>query len=302
MDALILSAGRASRFGAPKFLLPAGPGHTLLSRALERGLTTVTGKVAVVVGRQSAASRCAVEHYLQQLDGVAQARVSVVENPAYAQGLSTSLKAGLAHLASREGVMVLLADHPTPSQVQLAQLVEAFQRRPLGILALATSEGGEQRPPVLLSPVLLAEIQTLEGEQGAKAVLHKRAHRVQLVEWGPGPWYHDIDTWDDYVQVVARLGWQEAPHLTVLPSGPLPGALVPLLEAALNQTEVDWLAPGVLVLASWGEPRCQLLDPPHGKVQFLITGQASTSAQYLGLLRQATLWTLRQTAVSPTAR
>jgi molybdenum cofactor cytidylyltransferase len=300
MDALILSAGKASRFGAPKFLLPAGLGHTLLSRAVERALASVDGKVGVVVGRQAEPARCAVEQYLAQLDPTDRPRVEVIHNADYAQGLSTSLKAGLHQLASREGVMVLLADHPTPTLEQLRSLVTAFHRRPLGVLALATAEQGEQRPPVLLSPVLFGEIMTLSGEQGARAVLQRLAHRVQLVEWGSGPWYHDIDTWEDYRQVYQQQGWREESLLSPRAAGPLEDALNPLLEAALQQPQVTWLAPGILVMPSWGEVRCLPLRPAVGPVQCLITGQADMPAQYLHLLRQAALWALAQTMASPT--
>ena len=291
MDALVLSAGRASRFGAPKFLLPAGAGHTLLSRAIDRALASVDGQVAVVVGRQAAEARCAAQQHLALL-GPQAARVKVVENPDYSQGLSTSLKAGLSALASREGVMVLLADHPTPTPHRLEGLVRAFRQRPLGILALATSEQGEQRPPVLLSPVLFGAIQALHGEQGAKAVLQKLAHRVQLIEWGTGPWYHDIDTWHDYRQVYLDQGWQEPNLLVAQPPGPLEDSLASLLEAALQTTEVAWLAPGVLVMPSWGLVRCLPLQPIMGGVKYLVTGQANTPAEYLALLRQAALWAL----------
>lgn len=300
MDALILSAGKASRFGAPKFLLPAGLGHTLLTRAVERALASVDGKVGVVVGREAEAARCTVEQYLAQPGSANRQRVEVIHNPDYAQGLSTSLKAGLRQLASREGVLVLLADHPTPSLEQLRSLVSAFCQRPLGVLALATAEQGEQRPPVLLSPVLFGEIMNLSGEQGARAVLQRLAHRVQLIEWGSGPWYHDIDTWDDYQQVYQQQGWHETCSLRPSAAGPLEPGLRPLLEAALQQPQVAWLAPGVLVLPSWGEIRCLPLRPAEGLAHCLVTGQADTPAQYLHLLRQAALWALTQTMASPT--
>lgn len=287
MDSIILSAGQASRFGVAKFLLPAGPQHTLLSRAIERALLAVAGQVVVVLGRESNVARYEVERFRSTLGYQAQ-RVLVAENPLYALGLSTSLKTGLAALERSEGVLVLLADHPNPGQERIASLVDAYKARPIGIVAVAAAEKGEQRPPVILSPVLFPAIMALEGEEGAKTVLSRFPQRLQLQEWGSGEWFDDIDTWEDYRKLVTAMQWKEESPLRPT-QAQTSQELERLVLDALSHTPHPWIKPGTLLLAGNLPPAWLQLQSPLGEVKELVTGPAAPPAAYLQLLRTAAL-------------
>ena len=84
--AIILAAGRSTRMGGPNKLLAEIGGRPLVRIAVEEALASSAQPVIVVTGHQ----REKVEAALEGL------KVQRVHNPDFAEGLSTSLKAGLA--------------------------------------------------------------------------------------------------------------------------------------------------------------------------------------------------------------
>lgn len=220
MDALILSAGKASRFGLPKFLLPAGEGYTLLSRAISNAIAVVDGQVVVVIGRDARLARAEVEGWVWPDNS---ARIKIVENPEFEQGLSTSLKTGVAALAGSSAALVLLADQPAVSIEQLQQLVGQFDPQ---FLALSAAEKGEPKPPMILGHNLLNQVNSLSGDQGFKPLLKQNLERVHLREWGSGQWAVDVDTWKIYKALALELGWhlEKFEPLESLPSAEQLGA------------------------------------------------------------------------------
>ena len=88
--AIILAAGRSTRMGGPNKLLAEIGGRPLVRIAAEEALASRARPVIVVTGHQ----RDKVEAALAGLD------VQRVHNPDFAEGLSTSLKAGLAARAA----------------------------------------------------------------------------------------------------------------------------------------------------------------------------------------------------------
>ena len=81
---VVLGAGRSSRFGAPKQLLPFG-GTTLLGQVVENANASALDRVVAVLGRAS-------EELRNSLDF---GRAEVVENTAYGTGCASSLLAGI---------------------------------------------------------------------------------------------------------------------------------------------------------------------------------------------------------------
>src|SRR5262249_22248058 len=84
--AVVLAAGRSTRMGGPNKLLAEIRGRPLVRITVETALASRADPVIVVTGHE----RDRVEQALAGLD------VRLVHNPDYADGLSTSLKAGIA--------------------------------------------------------------------------------------------------------------------------------------------------------------------------------------------------------------
>ena len=164
--AIILAAGMASRYRAadPSLAtkLVAALGGTPLVRHVARAaLDSRARPVVVVTGHAQA-------EVGQALAGL---HLDMVHNPDFAQGLSTSLKAGLAALgAGIDGALVLLGDMPGISAPLLDRLIGAFEAT-RGVDAVVPVHAGRRGNPALLGRALFGAAGRLTGDEGARRLL-----------------------------------------------------------------------------------------------------------------------------------
>lgn len=184
VDVVILAAGRSSRMGGPNKLLATFDGVPLVRRSAETALASRARHVRVVVGHM----RAEIGAALAGLD------VSLIENPAYADGLSTSLKAGFAASveAGADGALVMLADQPQLGPADLDRLLAAFAPGGEGAI-VAASDGGRRRNPVLLATGFADEIAAIAGDVGAQSVIAAHPDALVTVEIGAAASV-DVDT------------------------------------------------------------------------------------------------------------
>ncbi len=183
VDIVLLAAGKSSRMGGPNKLLATFDGVPLIRRSAETAiLAQRRGAVRVVVGHMR-------DRIVDALDGL---EVEIIENAAFAEGLSTSLKAGFAAASSADGVLVMLADQPFLTAGDLDGLIESFASTGPGSIA-AAFDGGRRRNPVILSNAYKAEIMALVGDVGAQGVIAGHPDAVVEVEVGPAASL-DVDT------------------------------------------------------------------------------------------------------------
>lgn len=183
MAAIVLAAGLGSRFGETPKMLAELDGKPLVRRVAEAALASRADPVMVVLGRAAAAVRAA-------LDGL---EVAFVDNPDYAQGLSTSLKVGFAALpGDAAGAVVCLGDMPLLGADVLDALIAAFAETP-DAAAIVPVHAGRRGNPVLLARRLAPEIAGLEGDRGAGPLLKGRAD-VRELAWGDERVLVDVDT------------------------------------------------------------------------------------------------------------
>lgn len=311
VNVIVLSAGRASRFGVPKFLLPAGEGHVLLTRVLEAAFSVADGRILVVLGRASKVARYAVERWVEATAGAQGSRVHTVLNRKYRYGQSTSLKAGVRKLGKAKGALILLADMPAIEPPRLVQMREAVRARASQVLAVAASAQGRICPPVYLSAELFPEIRRLKGDQGARTILSvlqraippRRAiarrsrpltqlfteGQLEKLEWGDGPWCTDIDDWPTYRYLAYQMGWARELFAPIAHTRVSPVRVKAMVDVALESAEIPWLAPGLLLLPAKGETQWLNLTSPYRGVWGIVVGRSSTPATYLQLLRRAAL-------------
>lgn len=190
---IVLAAGLGSRFGATPKLLAELDGAPLVRRVAKAAAASRAGPVIVVLGRAGKAVRGAL----------AGLPVRLVENPDYAQGLATSLKAGFAALpVEAAGVIVCLGDMPLLGPDILDALVDAFEETPHAA-AIVPVHGGRRGNPVLLSRRLAPEIARLEGDRGAGPLLAARGD-VRELAWGDDRVLVDVDTPEALAALNAR--------------------------------------------------------------------------------------------------
>jgi molybdenum cofactor cytidylyltransferase len=182
---VVLAAGASRRLPGPKQLLRYH-GVTLVRRAAQIAVEAACGRVVVVLGVAAAQLR----FELVDLD------VRMVDNPHAAEGLSTSIRAGLAALceaAEPEAVLFMTCDQPLLTSPVLSTIVAAFAagRPPAVACEYAATVG----VPALFERALFGELRALEGDEGAKQILERHLPRVVRIPFEPGSL--DIDTPED---------------------------------------------------------------------------------------------------------
>lgn len=187
MTLVLLAAGASARLGRPKQLVE-WRGETLVHRAARTACEAGLGPVRVVTG----ASADAVAR------AVADLPVSPVHKPEAAEGLASSIRAGLEGLDS--DVLLLTCDQPLLTAEHLRALARV--RQVTGAPLVASGYDGIVGVPALFSAPLLPELRALRGDQGARSVL--RGHPVRAVPLAEGGL--DIDTEADLRELHARGG------------------------------------------------------------------------------------------------
>ncbi len=189
---ILLAAGASRRMGQAKQLLRFG-GATLLRHACQVALATAARPVIVVLGADHA--RCETE--------IADLPVERVLNPQWEQGMSGSLRAGLARLSdlapAAAGVVVMLADQPAVQPGDVAALLAAWDppHRPIA----AAAYNGILGVPAVIGRALFAELAALQGQEGARALLLRHAGKTVAVAMPSAA--QDVDTPDDYRRLSA---------------------------------------------------------------------------------------------------
>jgi molybdenum cofactor cytidylyltransferase len=183
VHAVLLAAGRSSRMGGPNKLMALFDGKPLVRRTAERVLASGVAGTVAVTGHQAGR----VDAALAGLD------LRVVHNADFAEGLSSSLKAGVAALPEdAAGALVVLGDMPGVSSADLDRLVAAF-RKAGGRAVVRATHRGKRGNPVLLPRTLFSEIAALHGDTGARHLVEAEGLDVVDVEIGAGASV-DVDT------------------------------------------------------------------------------------------------------------
>ncbi|AVO45389.1 NTP transferase domain-containing protein [Phreatobacter cathodiphilus] len=197
LAAVVLAAGRSTRMGGPNKLLAEIGGRPLVRHAVEAALGAGLAEVLVVTGHQEAAVRAAL----------ADLPVRFAHNPDFPEGLSTSLKAGIAALGEEiDGVVVLLGDMPAISSGLVGRLAAAFAPGE-GRHVVVPVAGGRRGNPVLWGRRFFAELMKVTGDQGGRAVLAGAPEAVAEVPAETDDVHLDLDT----PEALAAAGGRPAP-------------------------------------------------------------------------------------------
>lgn len=193
--ALVLAAGRSSRMGGPNKLLAEIGGRPLVRIAVEQALASHARPVIVVTGHQ----RERVEAALAGLP------VKLVHNPAFADGLGTSLKTGIAALpAETDGVIVCLGDMPQVDAALIDLLIGALDPEKGALIAVPTIDG-QRGNPVVWTRRFFPELMAVEGDIGARHLIGLYSEAVAEVPLTGTAALTDVDTPEALAAVKAEL-------------------------------------------------------------------------------------------------
>jgi molybdenum cofactor cytidylyltransferase len=159
-------------------------GKPMVAHALEAVTVSHAGPVVVVTGHDPDAVRAALAGH----------EITFVHNPNYADGLSTSLRTGLAALPDDiDGVLVCLGDMPRVGADTLNRLIAAYA--PLeGRAICVPTVNGKRGNPVLWDRRFIAEMRDLAGDVGAKHLIGAHSDQVCEVAMDGDGTLLDIDT------------------------------------------------------------------------------------------------------------
>lgn len=170
---VVLAAGASSRMGQAKQLLLLD-GQPLIVRTVEAALASSAWPVVVVLGAN--AERIAPL--------LARHPVLIAENPAWSEGMASSIRTGIALLQqfsrSLDGAVVALCDQPAFSADVVAQLIA--QQRVTGRSIVAARYNDRNAAPALFLREHFPALTALTGEEGARSLLNGSPDLVATVD------------------------------------------------------------------------------------------------------------------------
>src|SRR3984957_11235781 len=193
--AIVLGAGRSSRMGGPNKLLAEIGGKPLVRIVVDQVLASRARPVIVVTGHQ----RERVEAALKGLP------VKFVHNPHFADGLGTSLRAGVGALpAEVDGAIVCLGDMPQVDAALIDRLIGAFDPD-AGALAVVPTIDGKRSNPVVWSRRFFPDLMAVEADVGARHLIGRYTEAVAEVPLTGTAALTDVDTPEALEAVRAEL-------------------------------------------------------------------------------------------------
>jgi molybdenum cofactor cytidylyltransferase len=167
-------------------------GKPVLQHVVDAAAASTLDQVVVILGH--AAQDVAAGIHLP-------AGAGVVLNPEFAEGQSSSLRAGLragGHEAA--AAVILLGDQPGVRASAIEAVVQTW-RAGAGPVVQA-SYGGRQGHPTLIDRSIWSELALARGDEGARGLLSAHPEWRSAAEVGGLP-PEDIDTEEDYARVKA---------------------------------------------------------------------------------------------------
>jgi len=194
IGAVVLAAGGSLRMGQPKQLLPVG-GRPMVRLVTEVAVSAGLAQIVVVIGAHAEAVRAAL----------AGLPVGLVLNEAWADGLSSSVRAGLRALdPGTQAALLVLGDQPALTADLLRLLVDRYLAT--GAPIVAPFYEGQRGNPVLFDRALFSELSTVEGDRGGRILIDRYQGRVERVDVEDAAVIMDIDSPQDYEGILGDTG------------------------------------------------------------------------------------------------
>jgi len=186
--AIILAAGKASRFGKPKQLLKLH-NQTLIERSIRHAQEAGCEPIILVTG--------AYHEEISQLNLPSSATLSY--HAKWQEGMGSSIAYGVSQINKNhydwEAMYIMLADQPAVTANTLLRLKSSFDPPEITIALCQNAEN--QGPPALFCRSHLPALSLLQNDEGAKSVVKANTDQLAMVQAPETAW--DIDTqstWD----------------------------------------------------------------------------------------------------------
>lgn len=181
--AILLAAGRGTRFGGDK-LLARLPDGECVGAASARHLLAALPHVIAVVRPDDAALASAL--------GAAGARIVRCANAD--DGMGASLACAVRARPEACGWLVALADMPWIAPATILRVAAAVTA---GGIVVAPFHDGQRGHPVGFGAACFAELSMLTGDDGAKSIVTAKRDRITRIDVDDPGILRDVDTRDD---------------------------------------------------------------------------------------------------------
>jgi molybdenum cofactor cytidylyltransferase len=188
---VILAAGRSTRMGSPKQLLPYSA-TTLLQHTIDAAESSQAQAVTVVLGSNAGLIR----------ETIKSQETNYIINTSFREGIASSIRCGIDELVKSHphvhAVILMVADQPYVSATLLNQLIEQYLTKDQPIVA--SKYGETLGTPVLFDKRFWNELLQLKGDEGAKSLIYKYIDQAGIVPFPGGD--IDIDTREDFNNLI----------------------------------------------------------------------------------------------------
>ncbi len=196
--AVILAAGNSSRFGNTPKQLAKLDGKHLLDIVIDTAIQAGFSRPLLILGAYEKEIRSA---------GKLVNRCDVVINPAWQDGMSSSIRTAIASMKNGcDGAAFLLADEPLIAPALLTAMASQFVREKPDILYPVYN--GKRGNPAIISAKLFAELSRSTGDRGGRVLFDREDLLISRFPVPDQSCLLDIDTAEDLkrLQMAVRTG------------------------------------------------------------------------------------------------
>ena len=195
VSALVLAAGRSTRMGPVNKLLAPFGGRVMVRAVVEQLEGSCVRPIVVVTGHEA-------DRIGEALAGTG---VRLVHNPAYREGLSGSIRAGLTALPeSAEAAIICLGDMPLIASRHVEKLVAAFDPAEGREICVPVFEG-KRGNPVLFARRFFEEMAAIRGDVGARHLIGEYEEYVCEVAMDDRAVLVDVDSPQALLEIEEQL-------------------------------------------------------------------------------------------------
>ena len=190
---IILAAGMSERFkDGPKQLLKLKGGY-MIEYVIRASLDSKLNRIFLVLGHYHNKILKALAGNIKYFKND---RLEIIINRQYRQGMSSSVRAGLASIGNKFGsVMFLLGDQPMVDSILIDLMLKRFYKSDKNICVPVYKE--ERGNPTIFSREHFNLLQRVKGDSGGRRIILANPDDILKIETDSPACVYDIDTMDD---------------------------------------------------------------------------------------------------------
>jgi len=191
VGAIILAAGQSTRMGRNKMLLPIAE-TTIIQTIVSEVAATSARDIVVVTGHEAA----------QLTDRLQSYSTRCVFNPDYADSeMIVSIQVGLRSINEHlQAALIVLGDQPRIRHDIVQQVIDACEPGAL----IVPSHQRQRGHPILIDRALWADILSLPSTATLRDFIRSHEDRIRYVEIDSDSVLKDVDTPEDYQELIHR--------------------------------------------------------------------------------------------------